>query len=174
MVSRAASGRRIGATHEIELATDRADRNAIQRLGIDAAVEPDLKRRVDRNHPVDPGQNPLAVRVGRRPHRNHLVLVHEAIEPLRADHLVGDGDPGIDPLLRIRDRAALDQVDNGVVDQAGMNAEIARMRRRGQDRVGDTADAELQRAAIGDQARCMGGDPPGRGSRPAGSWARCP
>ena len=39
---------------------------------------------------LTPRQHPLAVRIGRRPDRDGRVLVRKAVEPLRADQLVGD------------------------------------------------------------------------------------
>ena len=55
--------RRIGSAHKIKLPSDRANGDAIQRLGVDAAVEADFERGIDRDKLVDPRQNGLIVRV---------------------------------------------------------------------------------------------------------------
>ena len=89
------------------------------------------------------GQDLVAVGVGRRPDRDRRVLMHKPIEPLGADQLVGDTDAGIDALAHIGHRTAFDEIHHRVVDDTGVNAEIANMRQRGQDRIRNFADAEL-------------------------------
>lgn len=53
----------VGAAHKIQLPANRPYIGPVQGLGVDTAVEADLKRGIDCNEPVNPRQNSLTVRV---------------------------------------------------------------------------------------------------------------
>ena len=138
---------------ERALPADRPDVAAGRRLAVDLAGEVDLDRRVDGVQRSERGRARGASWVYvDRPHRQRRVVVGPVVEAGRAEQRAGHADAGVDLLALVRDDAGLDEVDEGVADEAGVDAEVAAVVEAGEHGVGRAADAELDRGAVGDRA----------------------
>ena len=57
----------------------------------------------------------------------------------------------MDVLAAVRDDAGLDEIDHAVGEHLGVDAEVVLVEQAAQHRVGNRADAHLQRRAVGDE-----------------------
>ena len=126
------------------------------RLGADLTEEVDLDRRVDGDHVVVLADDVRIVDVFDRQDLDGRVIVDIVINALRTEGKRRDGLAAVDLLFAVVDRAALDELDHGVGEHLGVDAEVVLGLERHAGRVRDRADAELQaravRNALGDEA----------------------
>jgi len=117
--------------------------------------------------------------IRRRADLDRRVAVGEAVKPRRSHQHRRHGDGGIDLLVPIVDDAGLHQIGDPVADRPRVDAETLLAAERAGHRLGNRAEAELDRRAVGDQAGDVIGDgavdrprrPPGSsiGGRAAGT-----
>ena len=118
------------------------------RLGADLTEEVDLDRRVDGDHVVVLADDVRIVDVFDRQDLDGRVIVDIIINALRTEGKRRDGLAAMDLLFAVVDRAALDELDHGVGEHLGVDAEVVLALERHAGRVRDRADAELQARAV--------------------------
>ena len=111
------------------------------RLGADLAEEVNLDRGVDGDHVVVLADDVRIVDVFDRQDLDGRVIVDIIINALRTEGKRRDGLAAVDLLFAIVDRAALDELDHGVGEHLGVDAEV----------VARAEDTHRDLAAVGDQ-----------------------
>ena len=114
------------------------------------AQEIDLQGRVDRHELILLGDPPRVVRVVDRPELDPRVLVQEGKE-LPGPHGAGrHGLTAVRALTCPGDHPALDEIDEALREELGVHAEFAMVVEKTEHVLGNRADADLQRGAVGD------------------------
>ncbi|OPZ59249.1 MAG: hypothetical protein BWY87_01098 [Deltaproteobacteria bacterium ADurb.Bin510] len=139
------------AAHEIDLAADAAVETEAQRIRTDLAGEVHGQGRVDRHELVVLGDHEGIVGVAAGMEFEERVVVDIVVEPAAAHAETGDHLAGVDLLLAVGDDAGLDQVDDAVRDDLGMDAQVAFVEQVWKDRAGNAADTGLDRGLVLDQ-----------------------
>ena len=144
-----------GAADIVDLAAGAGHVLRADRLGADLAEEVDLDRRVDGDHVVVLADDVRVVDVFDRQDLDGRVIVDIIINALRTEGKRRDGLAAMDLLFAVVDRAALDELDHGVGEHLGVDAEVVLALKCHAGRVRDRADTELQaravRNALGDE-----------------------
>ena len=140
-----------GAADVVDLAAGAGHMLRADRLGTDLTEEVDLDRRVDGDHVVVLADDIRVVDIVDRQDLDGRVVVDEIIDTLRAEGKRRDGLAAVDLLFAVVDRAALDQLDHGVGEHLGVDAEVVLALERHAGRIRDRADAELQARAVRDK-----------------------
>ena len=145
----AALGER-ASVHEVVLAADARDDAYADRIGADLSREVDLHGRVD-GHDLRILTDAERI-VGPRHILQHQILavIHVVVQAARPEGQRRHRDPGHDDLLRVVDHAALQQRQYAVGHRFGMESEVFVIFQRSQHGIRDSADADLQRGAVGD------------------------
>ena len=104
------------------------------------------------------GDDARVVDVADRPQLEGRVVVEEAVQPVGAEGEGADGLGPVEVLADAVDDAGLDEVDDAVGQQLGVDAEVAMVGEGGEDGVRGGADADLDRGAVGDAFGDVGGD----------------
>ena len=152
------SAARLAARDEIHLAADKADMPSPCGLGIDLAGEVDLERAIDRDEAAEIAEHQRVMGVRRRADLDRRVAVGEAVEPRGSHQHRRHGDGGVDLLVPVVDDAGLHQIGDPVSDRSRMDAETLFAAERAGYGLGNSAEAKLDRRAIGDQSGDVIGD----------------
>ena len=129
-----------------------------KRVGDDLAGQVDLERGVDRDHVVVLGNHERVVGIVRRVHFECRIVVEELEQLMCAGGETADDLAAVQRLVLAGDHAEPGELHHAVGEHLGVDAEIVLVRQHGEDGVGDIADAELERGAIGDQPFEVQGD----------------
>ena len=146
------------AAREVGLAAAGGPVAAGDRLRRALAVEVDLGRGVDRDEVVLARDPARVVDEVDRQQLDRAVVVQPVVEPLGAEAERRLDLVAAQLLAHAGRHAGLDEVDDPVGEQLGVDAEVAVAAEPLQHRVRDAADADLQRRAVGDPLDDRGGD----------------
>src|SRR5581483_3274502 len=147
------AGRAMSCAHVVCLPADAANVLASHLLRIDLPREVDLDRRVDGDELGNAPEHGIAVREIGWLECDRGIEMGERIEPFRTDQGSSHRHALVERLGRIRQDAALDEIDHRVGHHARVQAEIAAIADALQDGVRNRADAHLQRGAVLDVGR---------------------
>ncbi len=123
MMARAAGGA-AGAAVEVDLAADARVEPGAQRVGADLAGQVDLQGRVDGHHLVLLADDERVVDVLGGVEGEERVVVDVVVQPPGAHAEAGDDLAPVDGLLGSGDDPGLDQVDDGVGEHLGVDAQV--------------------------------------------------
>ena len=151
---RLAARRAGGAAIEVHLPADAGVEQRAERIRADLAGEVDLQGDVDGDLLVLLGDDERVVDVFRRMEREPRVVVDVVVEPPGSHAEAGDDLALIERLAAPVDGARLDQLDDGVGEHLGVDAEVLLVLEVRHHRLRNRADAELDRRVVLDQ----GGD----------------
>ena len=136
------------AAVEVRLAADAGVELGAERVGAHLAGEVDLEGGVDGHHLVLLADDERVVDVLGGVEREQGVVVDVVVELLGAHAEAGDDLAPVGGLLGAGDDAGLDQVDDGVGEHLGVDAEVLLLLEELDHRVGDAADAHLEGGAV--------------------------
>jgi hypothetical protein len=143
---------------EVWLGGDPAVQRALEDVGAYLSGQIDGECLGDRDHAFLPREHlGIAHAVDRLEHETRIA-VDELVQPTRTHGPAGDDLAGTVGLADARDHAALDQLDEGLGDDVGVNAEVAPVGKVAKHLVRDASEADLERRAILDDARNVAGD----------------
>ena len=146
---------RLGGHAAIEL--------AVELVGADLARQIDDEGLRERRHFVVLRHHRRIGHIFDWPELEQRIVVEKIVEPARADGEARDDLAGMQRLVAPGDDALLDEIENGVGDQVGVNAEIAAMVEMLQRLVRNAPEIDMQRGAVLDDLRDVAGDPFGHG-----------
>ena len=134
-----------------------ADLAAAEHFRIALAEQIDLDRRIDRHEIVLARNDAGRMGVGGRM-KAHVRALGAGPGRLRADGHAGDADATVRGFGGIVEHALVHQGGDGVVDHAGMQAEMLAVEKIGENRRLHLADTDLYRVAVADQLRGVDAD----------------
>src|SRR3990172_5648056 len=164
---RHAARRARGAVDEVQLTPHPAVEARADAVGAHLPRQIDLDGGVDRHHLRVLGDDKRVVDVVRGVELDHRVVVDEVVQPLRAQHEAGYDLPRVQRLALAGDDALVDQIDDPVAEQLGMDPQVFVVHEARQHCVGDGADPGLQCGAVGNEAGDVVGDALDHRVRPA-------
>ena len=140
-----------GATYEIDLSPDAAEKTVAHRIRHYLSGEVHFDRTVDRNHIIILGNDGWIVDIlaGMKIHMG--MLVHKIIEGLGPDTEGCDGLVPVDAFAGIVDDSLLHQLDHSITEHFGMDTQVTMMVQTVQNRVRDLADTHLQSCSVFDE-----------------------
>ena len=146
------------AVDKVELPADAAVKVRADAVGADLTRQVDLDRRVQGHLAIILGDHKGVVDVLGPVQLDDRVVVDKPIEPLGANDEPGDDLARVECLAAVGDDPGLDQVDDAVRKELGVNAQIAFVVQKAEHRIRDGPDPHLHGGAVGDQVGDMARD----------------
>ena len=128
------------------------------RSRVDLTRHVDFERAIDRDEAAEIAKHQRVMGIGRRAELDRRVAVGEAVEPRGSHQHRRHGDGRVDLLVSVVDDARLHQIGDPVADGPRMDAYTLLVAERAGHRLGNRAEAKLNRRAIRDQPGDMIGD----------------
>lgn len=139
-----------GAAHEIDLATDTAEKARAHRIGGDLTGEIDLEGGVNGDHLFILGDIERVIDIIGGMEFDEGVIIDEIVQFLGAKKEASHNFAGVECFLTAGNDTRFDEVDNAIGEEFGMNADMFVIGEGLEDGIGDRADTHLEGGAIGD------------------------
>jgi len=140
-------------THEVHLATDTGEDVLTDGVSNDLTGQVDFNGRVNGMDLGVASNEDRVVDVLHVKHSDKWIVVHEVVELLGAVQEGRDETVGIELLELIVHGTRLNEWENTVREQLGVNTEVDMVRKRSKHGIGDVADTHLEGRAIRNEAR---------------------
>src|SRR4030095_16082102 len=155
---RLASGRADRAAVEVRLGRDAPVEHAVAAVRTDLAGEVDGERLRDRYHAAVGGDDRRVADVLDREEGEARVAIDEVVEPAASHGHARHHLPGVQALARPGHHPALDEIDDRLGDDGGVDAQVAALPEEAQHLVRHAPETDLQRGAVLDDPGHVAGD----------------
>src|SRR6266702_5466645 len=155
---RLASAAARGTAHEIKLAAESADEPSAHRIGHDLSCYIDFDRRVDGYDVIVLRNDERVIAIAAWLEVEDGIVVHVLVPLASAQGKSQHNLVGIDLLPGSGDDAFVDQRNRTFGERLGVDSEILAIGKIGQDRIGNTADADLHTGSVLDECDDVAGD----------------